>query len=140
MLITSANPYASASAASTGLNPATIRKTDSAFAALFAETTPEEMIQKITEGGVEGMMKWKIDQMRKEAAEQALAARGLSLADVAALPPTERIALENQIMDEVAQKVKHAINEQMKRERHAGQLDTYDPSQLKEGQSVDLLA
>lgn len=138
MLITTSTPYISATAASGALSPANVRKTDNAFAALFTDDSPEDMIHKITENGVEGMMKWKIDEMKKEAAKQALAARNLTLDQVAAMPTAERITLENQILDEVAQKVKEAMNEQMKRERHVGELDTYDAPSLAQG--IDILA
>ena len=131
--------YSATSATSNRLSAPEVRKTDNAFKALFADASPEETLKKITEGGVEGMLKWKIDEMKKKASEESLAARGLTLEDVAAMPPAARIALENQIMDEVAQKLKEAMNQQMQRERGVGGLDTYDPSRLaeNENQSID---
>jgi hypothetical protein len=130
MQITS-NPYASLAANSpTALSQYTINKTDKEFAALFegGEETPQEILKKITENGIEGMMKWKIDKLKEEIAGKIMASKNLTQEQIAAMPAEQRIAIEQQIIREVAEKVKEAINEQAKRENEGknAMIDMYD--------------
>lgn len=113
----------------------TINKTDAAFAAMFKTSDdPKDMLAEIAGNGVEGMMKWKVKELQKQIAEKVLASKDVTLEEIAAMPPKQRVALEQQIMREVAEKLKQAIHEQMKREGTAG-LDMYDA-----GQPLDITA
>lgn len=141
MIISALNPYSfniRATSSST-MSAAEVRQTDKDFAALFADETPESTLKKITEDGLQGMMKWKVDQLRKQIAEKSLASRGLSLDDIAALPPEQRVQIEKQILDEVAQKLKQAISEQMKKETGNG-LGFFESPADTLAQKFDLLA
>ena len=137
MLVTSNTPF---SAMGPDMSDAVAKRTDAAFMRLFEDPAdPKTMLREMTRDGVEGMMKWKVRELEKQTAEKALASRGLTLEDIAALPPKERIALEQQIMREVAEKLKEAMNEQMKRQRHVGELDTYYP-QSPAAKGIDIRA
>lgn len=140
MLISSTtNPYASQATASAS-NSANIRRSDAAFAALFSEETPQEILKKIAGNGIEGMLKWRIDQMKKQIAEEVMASKGLTVDDIAALPPEERLGVQKQIMDEVAQRLKEAIQEEMQKQaRGKDTLDVYDARSGGAIQSIDLL-
>lgn len=139
MQIGSFPSYASLSAVSGDAEAAKARKADAAFEALFADDTPEAMIKEITEGGIEGMLKWKVRQLEKQIAGKVLASEGITKEEIAALPPEQRIPLQQRIMDEVARKLKEAMDEQMKRESGMAALDTYDPLRLDQ-QRVDITA
>lgn len=94
-------------------SPYTIKRTDAAFEELFSASskTPEEELLAITKGGVEGMLKWKIDELKKQAAEKSLAARGLTKDDVQAMPAKQRVAVEQAIIREVAEAVKEVMKD-----------------------------
>jgi len=86
------------------------------FAEYLHEDSPEEILKKITEKGVQSLLEHKIDQMKKDATERAMASRGVSEADLAAMDPQDRTDMMQAIMDEVQRMIKQAMNEQMKRE------------------------
>lgn len=117
---------------------AAARRSDAAFERLFAEDDPRTMLADLTRDGVEGMLKWKVRELEKQIAAKALANRGITKEEIAALPADERIALQQQIMREVAEKLKEAMDEQMRRERGVAGLDAYDPIRIDEG--VDIRA
>lgn len=141
MQITS-NNYDIAALSGGGMNPATVKRSDEAFLAMFDDTPKDaaEELREITRGGVTGMMAWKIEQMKKDAAEKALAARGMSVDDVQALPEQQRVELQQQIMNEVAEVVKKAIEEDM----HQKQAETLRRAEMaNQAQSrggLDILA
>lgn len=109
--------------AESGPSAAQIKRSDDAFLALFEDkpSDPAEELREITRGGVTGMMAWKIEQMKKEAAERSLAARGLSVDDVQAMPPQQRLELQEQIMKDVAEAVKKAIETDMNQKQAEAQ-------------------
>lgn len=106
-----------------------IATTDAAFDNLFKEVSDKEKLAEIAGHGVEGMLKWRIREMQKDIAEKSLAARNLTIDQVKALPPKQRVALENQILQEVAEKLKEAIAEQMKKEALEQQQKLQTPAQ-----------
>lgn len=88
-----------------------------AFAALLKEDSPEETLSAITHRGVQSLMEWKIEQLKKKITEEVMAAKGISEADLNGMPPEERAAALEMIMREVQEQLKQAMNEQMKREK-----------------------
>jgi len=93
--------------------------TESEFAAYLKEKNDaEDLLEKITSDGVKGLMQWKIEQMKKQITEQVMASKGLTADGISSLPPAEKMATEETIMKEVQEKLKEAINEQMKRENN----------------------
>ncbi|PZP86903.1 MAG: hypothetical protein DI582_01230 [Azospirillum brasilense] len=95
----------------------TLQPDSGAFAALLKEDSPEETLGKITHRGVQSLMEWKIEQLKKKITEEVMAAKGISEADLNAMPPEERAAALEMIMREVQEQLKQAMNEQMKREK-----------------------
>lgn len=106
---------ASASQADTN-NPSRNAAIEAEFAEYLRDDSPEEILSKITQKGVQSLLEHKIDQLKKEATEKAMAARGISENDLAAMEPEARAALMQTIMQEVRATIKQAMNEQMKRE------------------------
>lgn len=93
-------------------------KIDNAFAALFEEETPRGIIREITKDGMNGMMAWKIKEMRKEIAAKVMAEMNVTREDIAGMSSADRVAMEQKIMDAVEEQLKLAIREQMEKELH----------------------
>lgn len=81
------------------------------------EPTPEEMLSKITKNGVQSLLEHKIEMLKKQLTEKAMASRGITNDDLAAMPADERMKVMDSILKEVQQQLKMAINEQMKKEK-----------------------
>lgn len=81
------------------------------------EPTPEEMLSKITKNGVQSLLEHKIEMLKKQLTEKAMASRGITSDDLAAMPADERMKVMDSILKEVQQQLKMAINEQMKKEK-----------------------
>jgi hypothetical protein len=129
-------------AASNALNPAQVKATDKAFAALLgtsSDDSPQGILHEITKDGITGMMKWKVKKLEEQIAKKVMAAQNLTPEQIAAMPDAQRVSTENQIMKAVAQALKQAMKEQMDKQAKAnGQLDATDPSSPI--QSLDIMA
>ncbi|MEJ0010316.1 MAG: hypothetical protein WDN72_07345 [Alphaproteobacteria bacterium] len=99
-----------------------IVQTDSTFESLFADQneTPQEILKDLTSNGVNGYMKWKIDQMKDKATAQVMNSMGLTKAQVEGMPTDQRIALEKKIESQVEQEVKMSIQQEMKKNANSG--------------------
>lgn len=109
-------------AESAGLTPSELRKNEQTKADFaeylnLDEPTPEEILKKITKNGVQSLLEHKIDMLKKQLTEQAMAARGVSHDDLAAMPAEESAKIMEEIMKQVQEQLKMAINEQMKKEK-----------------------
>lgn len=93
---------------------------------LKVEDTPEEVMAKITKNGVQSLIEHKIDLLKKQLTEKAMAARGITAEALNGMSPEERMKVMASIMDEVQQQLKMAMNEQMKKEKkmEMGYLDS----------------
>lgn len=94
-----------------------LAQSGSDFAAYLTEQTPEALLSSITEDGVRGLMKWKIEEMKRKITQEVMTSKNLTADDLEAMEPQERAAIEKLIMQEVQEQLKRAINEQMKREK-----------------------
>lgn len=105
-----------------GLTAAEQRQNDQVQASfaeyLTVEDTPEDVLAKITKNGVQSLMEHKIDMLKKQLTEKAMAARGVTDDQLAAMPADERMKIMKSILDEVQQQLKMAMNEQMKKEKN----------------------
>ncbi len=108
---------ASLSTASAQPSASLIQSTDSAFAALLnnSSESAESMLSDITKDGLNSYMKWQIQQMQKQITDQVMASKNLTADKIAAMPAKQRVALEQQIIQEVAQKLKQAMSQEMKK-------------------------
>lgn len=88
------------------------------FASYLGEEDPAALLHEITKDGVEGMLKWKIEEMKKKIAAEVMASKNITKESLAAMSAEERAATQDMIMREVQEKLKEAMNEQMKRENH----------------------
>lgn len=115
------------------------------FAEYLKEDSPEELLRQITENGVQSLLEHKIDQLKKEATERAMAARGVTQDDLAAMEPAERAALMETIMAEVREQIKQAMQEQMKREANldvmfqSGPMESQTLAQVQQAQDIQSL-
>lgn len=87
------------------------------FAEYLKTDEPEEVLKKITKNGVQGMLEYKIDLLKKQLTEKAMAARGVSAEDLASMPADESAKIMEEIMKQVQEQLKMAMNEQMKKEK-----------------------
>ena len=84
---------------------------------LRVDDTPEKMMEKITKNGVQSLLEHKIDMLKQKLTEQAMAAKGITNEELAAMPPEERMQVMEEIMEAVQDQLKMAMNEQMKKEQ-----------------------
>lgn len=84
---------------------------------LRVDDTPEAMMEKITKNGVQSLLEHKIDMLKKKLTEQAMAAKGITSDELAAMPPEERLQVMQSILEQVQEQLKMAMNEQMKKEK-----------------------
>lgn len=71
----------------------------------------------MTKNGVQSMLEYKIDQLKKKLTEKAMAARGVTADDLAAMPADESAKIMEEIMKQVQEQLKMAMNEQMKKDK-----------------------
>ena len=74
-------------------------------------------MEKITKNGVQSLLEHKIDMLKKKLTEQAMAAKGITSDELAAMPPEERLQVMQSILEQVQEQLKMAMNEQMKKEK-----------------------
>lgn len=87
------------------------------FAEYLKTDEPEEVLKKMTKNGVQSMLEYKIDQLKKKLTEKAMAARGVTADDLAAMPADESAKIMEEIMKQVQEQLKMAMNEQMKKDK-----------------------
>lgn len=84
-----------------------------------------DILKEITEGGLAGYWKWMMKNIRENVMEEM----GISEADLAAMSPTERAAVEKAIADEVEKRLVEAMKKQQ--DGGAGVVDLRDPAALQ---------
>lgn len=88
---------------------------DSAFAALLAGETDEQVLHNYGGKGIDGMMAERIKALKKKITEEVMASKNLTVEEIATMPADQRINIEKQIMDEVQQKLVEAMREEMRK-------------------------
>lgn len=110
---------ANAGTSALSLSASQITSTDSAFAAMLNggdDSSAESMLADMTKNGINSFMAWRVKQMQEKIAGQVMGNMGLTPAKIAAMPATQRVAVEQLIMQQVAQQLKQQITEEMKRQ------------------------
>ena len=117
MQITTTGPTSSNST-DTGLTGTkTAKQIDAEFAALMQQTKDD--FAAITNGGVQGYMKWKIEELRKQIAARVMNEMHLTPEALAKMSDKDRLAAESAVTREVEKELKMAMNEEMKRKQHS---------------------
>ena len=87
---------------------------ESQFAEMLEGSSPEEMISEIS--SMSGFMKWQVKELTKKITSQVMGSMGITMDDLNAMPSEQKIAVMKQIMDAVQEKLKIAMEEQMKKQ------------------------
>ena len=91
---------------------------DQRFAQLLADDKEaKDTLSEITQNGAKSYWNWKIKEMRSQIADQVMTSMNLTPEKIAAMDAKTRVETENKILDAVEQRLKLAINEEMKRQQ-----------------------
>lgn len=82
------------------------------LAGMLEGSTPEEMLSEIT--SMEGYMKWQIKELTKKATAEVMSKMGVTMDELNAMPAEQKLAILKMIMQIVQEKIKLAMEEQMK--------------------------
>jgi uncharacterized protein YdcH (DUF465 family) len=86
---------------------------------LAEQNEAKQMLADITQDGAKGYWEWKIEEMRKQITEQVMGEMNLTPEKLAAMPPEDRLALEDKIARLVEDRLKLAVTEEMKKKKLA---------------------
>ncbi len=134
MLVSSAassSLYSSLGTSSSQPSASLISSTDKAFQGLLSGSSEsaEDTLAEITKNGMNGYMAWQVKQLQEKITGQVMSSMHLTPDKIAAMPAAQRVAVEQQIMQQVAQELKQQMAEQMKKKNpNALGLDMMDSS------------
>lgn len=93
-------------------------KREARFAELLAEQEEaKKALEEVAGGGIEGYWQWKIKKLREQIEEQVMGEMNMTAEKLAALSLEDRLALEKKISEVVEQRLKLAMDEEMKRRK-----------------------
>lgn len=94
-------------------------KRDARFAELLSETDEAKAaLAEVTGGGIQGYWAWKMKKLREDITGQVMSEMNMTPEKLAALPPEERLAMLKKIEDMVAERMKLAMQEEMKKKQN----------------------
>lgn len=119
-MTTISNPISSLLDSTGNSDPSTLETSniDKRFAEMLAdEQDAKDTLAELTKNGMKGYWSWKMKEMRKQIADKVVSEMNLTPEKIAAMDAKTRVETEQKILDIVEQRLKLAINEEMKRQQ-----------------------
>lgn len=90
------------------------------FSTLFKAQTAKDTLLEITKDGMRSMWEWQIKELKQRIASQVMEEKGITKESLAAMPPEQKEAIMQAIMDEVQKRLEVAMAEAAKKNGEEG--------------------